>query len=448
MKIGMLGVGFPNFRHDIGNEYYQAIRKQWQQKDGVTVAGPVSIGIEEKKILTDIKNLAKEEIDALILVCATYSFGSILSEVVRRFPKTPLLLWGFEEPMLEGSVELPLNSLCGLNMYASFLNRWDHPFSYVYGGVESEAVWKQAETFLQAMRAKSALARAKFCVVGGRVPGFYLSEVNELKFRQVIGPEIDRKDLSEVMARMRAFTDEEVSAASKRLLKPIDTITAGEGNVAQTIRLTLALKMIAEEEGITGYAIKCWPEFQSILGISACGAVALLNDAGIMTACEGDVTALATMLTQKVWSNSPCFLADWVNINTAGDAKMWHCGPAAPSLAAQGIPVKLTDHPTIRQGMGTAMEFTLKTGVVTLMKLSEGKEGYRMLLESGSAIEPDRTLFANQMDVRFTQDANEVLKRVMEHGFEHHYVLAYGKFEEETRELCKWLDVDVIGGQV
>ena len=93
MKIGMLGVGFPNFRYDIGNEYYQAIRKQWQQKDGVTVAGPNAIGIEEKAILKEITNLAKEEIDALILVCGTYSFGSILSEVVRRFPQnTPASL--------------------------------------------------------------------------------------------------------------------------------------------------------------------------------------------------------------------------------------------------------------------------------------------------------------------------------------------------------------------
>jgi L-fucose isomerase-like protein len=125
---------------------------------------------------------------------------------------------------------------------------------------------------------------------------------------------------------------------------------------------------------------------------------------------------------------------------------MWHCGPAAPSLAGKGEPVRLTDHPTIRQGMGTAMEFSLKTGTVTMMKLSEGQEGYRMLLESGDAISPDRDLFANQMDVRFKEDANQILARVMEHGFEHHYVLAYGAYEKEMIMLCKWLDVDVIGG--
>ena len=52
MKIGMLGVGFPNFRYDIGNEYYQAIRKQWQQKDGVTVAGvPTLLGLKKRQFL-------------------------------------------------------------------------------------------------------------------------------------------------------------------------------------------------------------------------------------------------------------------------------------------------------------------------------------------------------------------------------------------------------------
>ncbi len=447
MKLGMIGVGFPNFRHDIGNEYFQTVRRKWGKKPGVAVVGPESIGITEEAIISVIEDLSVESVDALILVCATYSYGSILSELTRRFPTTPLLMWGFEEPRLEGNTELPLNSLCGLNMYASFLHRWNHDFSYVYGGVDSESVWQEAEVFLQAVKAKVTLSQAKFCVVGGRVPGFYLSEVNELSFRQQIGPAILRKDLSEVMQRMQALSAEEVEAGRNKLLQPVDVIMAGDRNVEQTLRLTMALQAMAEEEGITGFAIKCWPEFQSILGISACGAVALMNEAGMMTACEGDVTALATMLIQQVWSEKPCFLADWVNINEKGDAKMWHCGPAAPSLAAKGEPVRLTDHPTIRQGMGTAMEFSLKTGAVTMMKLSEGPKGYRMLLESGDSVSPDRNLFANQMDVRFKEDANQILARVMENGFEHHYVLAYGKYIKEMKMLCKWLGIDVIGGK-
>lgn len=443
MRVGLISVGFPNFRHDIAQEYLeQSIRKLTGEDYKLDCCGKVLI--EEGVIYDELERLKKAQIDMLIVQCGTYSYGSAMMKIVELFPTTPLFMWGFPEPLIDGFYGLPLNSLCGLNMYGSFLEKVDKKYSYGYGTVVDEDVYQKIHHMIMAIKVKEKLKRSRFCIIGGRVPGFYLSNVDELRFRHQIGPEIVYYDLASLMEDMEKVDEEAVAQEVAKMRSEVAKVTTTDTMLVKSARLYLAIMAYKKERSIDGFAIKCWPEFQSLLACSVCGVVSRLNNAGIMTACEGDVTGLATMYMQYLITGSPCFLADLVNINEEGIAKAWHCGPAPICMTRDMDTTEYREHPTIKQGMGFAVEFKMKLGPLVMMKLKEAKEGYKLFMVTGEGIEEDRKLVANQADIRFHKPAKAVLDCIMKHGIEHHYAIVYHEIVDVMTELCKWIDIEVV----
>ncbi len=443
MKIGLLSFGFPNFRYDIAEEYLKTSIEKLQSENYELICKK-NILIEENKIEEALTELKMENIDLLIIQCGTYSFGSAMTKVIELFRETPLLLWGFREPYIEGFRGLPLNSLCGLNMYGSFLKKADKKYSYVYGNVHEEKVYEKIKNTIKAIEIKTKLNKSKFCVIGGRVPGFYLSNADELRFRFEIGPEIRYYSIASLLNDAEKIDEKRVQAEVSKMKKEVDIITTRDEMLMKSAKIYLAIKDVKEENEIDAFTIKCWPEFQSLYNCSVCGVVSRLNNEGIMTSCEGDITGLATMYIQYLISEEPSFFADLVNINEEGIAKVWHCGPAPLCLAKENCTTKYIEHPTIKQGMGFATEFKLKQGKLIMLKLKEGKENYQLFMAKGTGIEEDRDLVANQADIRFDSAPEKVIDTIMTYGIEHHYAIVYNDIEKELLEVCKWLDVEII----
>ncbi|WP_105615599.1 L-fucose/L-arabinose isomerase family protein [Vallitalea okinawensis] len=443
MKVGLLSLGFPNFRYDYGEKYLK-ISIGRLKSDAYTLITCGRILIDEQSINQEIDRLRKENINLLIIQCGTYSYGSSMLKVIEMLEDIPLLLWGFPEPIIEGERGLPLNSLCGLNMYGSFLKKVNKKFSYVYGSVEDEVTYKKVQRTIQAVSIKNTLKQSKFCVIGGRVPGFYLSNVDEIRFRHEIGPEIVYYSIASLLEDAGKINDQIVNDEVKKMKTEVCCVTTTDAMLVKSARLYLAIKAFQEKNAIQGFAIKCWPEFQQLYQSSVCGVVSRLNNEGIMTSCEGDVTGLVTMYMQHLITKQPCFFADLVNINDEGIVKAWHCGPAPICLARDHSTTQYCEHPTIKQGIGFAVEFKMLLGRLTMIKLKEGHEGYKFFIATGTGVEEDRDLVANQADIRFDSTAEQLLDTIMEHGIEHHYAIVYHEIKDDLLEVCKWMNIEPI----
>ncbi|GAA0178966.1 L-fucose/L-arabinose isomerase family protein [Clostridium sediminicola] len=443
MKVGLLSFGFPNFRYDIAEDNLKiTIEKLKSEKYELIYRD--NILIEEEKIEKALQELKNENIDLLIIQCGTYSFGSAMTKVIELFRETPLLLWGFREPYIQGFRGLPLNSLCGLNMYGSFLKKAEKEYSYVYGSVDEEIVYEKINRTIKAIEIKSKLKKSKFCVIGGRVPGFYLSNADELRLRFEIGPEIRYYSIASLLNDVKNISEERVNSEVLKMKNEVSAITTTDEMLQKTARIYLAIKDFKEENNIDAFTIKCWPEFQSLYNCSVCGVVARLNNEGIMTSCEGDITGLTTMYIQYLITSEPSFFADFVNVNEEGIAKMWHCGPAPICLAKDSCTTKYIEHPTIKNGMGFATEFKMKQGALTVLKLKEAKEGYLLFMAKGTGIDEDRDLSGNQADIKFKSSPEKVIDTIMNNGIEHHYAIVYADIEKELTEVCKWTGIKML----
>jgi len=441
MKIGLISVGFPNFRHDVAKEYLDiSLNRLEKYNHDIKCCGKVLI--QEQDIYNELENLKSQNIDMLILQCGTYSYGSAMTKIIELFENTPLVMWGFTEPIIEGFYGLPLNSLCAINMYGSFLEKVGKKYSYVYGKVDDDKIYDKILCTVKAIDTKIRLKKSKFCIIGGRVPGFYLSNVDEVRFRHEIGPEIVYYSIAMLIDDMKKVDEELVKKEVASMKGEVAIISTTDNMLVISARIYLAIMKFKEDNHIDAFTIKCWPEFQSLLGCSVCGVVSRLNNIGIMTSCEGDVTGLTTMYIQNLITNQPCFLADLVNINDEGIVKTWHCGPAPISLSRDSKTTEYREHPTIKQGMGFSVQFKMKLGRLIMLKLKESKDKYKMFMATGEGIEEDRVLVGNQADIRFDAPVEKVLDTIMTNGIEHHYVIVYEEVKDVLVEVCKWMDIE------
>ncbi len=425
LNVCFMSIGFPNFRYDIAQKILDKSLEWMRQNESINLIECRKVLIQEEDIKQEFIEMKKANPDVFILQLGTYSYGSALMMYLQEIKDVHLVLWSLREPMIPDYPGLPLNSLCALNMYTSFLYRMEiTDFSVVYGGLEEKKIHKKLSSILKACAIKKKLHQAKFCVVGGRVPGFYLSNVDELKFRQKIGPEIINLSIASLIQRAESIEVSRVQEDIKKTKTLVGCISASEESMEKTSRVYLALKDYAKENQITAYALKCWPDFQEVYNLAICGVVSKLNNEGLLASCEGDVTGLATMLIQQELTDMPVFLTDLVNISEEGTVKLWHCGAAAPALARDKNKVCMGEHPTMKQGLGVGVNMDLMPGKLTVCKLSEG-DPYRLLICEGECIEPDRQLTGNQGDIKLIGSTDKLLETIVEKGIEHHYCIAY-----------------------
>jgi L-fucose isomerase-like protein len=92
--------------------------------------------------------------------------------------------------------------------------------------------------------------------------------------------------------------------------------------------------------------------------------------------------------------------------------------------------------------MGFALNFGLKPGAVTISRLSQSADGYRMLIMRGEALDAPQKFNGTSVTVRLNGPVRETVRSLMLGGFEPHYSVVYEDIVEELKELCRLLNIE------
>jgi L-fucose isomerase-like protein len=274
---------------------------------------------------------------------------------------------------------------------------------------------------------------------------------HELELTRLIGPEVLTLDLADLIKKIRetkdAMVKEEFNDVVNKHGRPEGT---SENDLVEALKIYKALKGIAEDYSFQAMAVKCWPELMNSGIMSPCLALSKLNDDGIMTACEGDVTAAATMLILYYLTGKQVFLCDLFEMNEADNSYfMYHCGAAPSKLAEKSSDVQLNIHfrkykpltPMVLKP-GVIADFAIKPGKVTFARLTEKKGKYRLLIMEGEAVPQENLIGGNGMRVKMNGKVKTILERMVREGIEHHQLVVHAEIKKELVELCGFLGIE------
>jgi L-fucose isomerase-like protein len=379
-----------------------------------------------------------KDVDCVIAHSITFSLGAIVPMMARRL-NVPVVFWSEPEPPMQGG-RLEANSFCLTNMNAYSLWKINQKYSFVYG--DCSTALNQLVSQIKVFQCIKDLESTRIGSVGGRVPGFYTSNFDEMAMLETFGVQTEKITLLEV-----------VENARKKLetAKPVSNIENGdvsEDDLQKLNALYEAFIEAAEKYCLNAFAVRCWPEFGDIYGIGVCALLGLLTDNGMPSGCEGDVLGTLAMVIGEKLSGSAPFFCDLISFNEAENTGIgWHCGAAAPSLCKADCNPKFCHHSVMDGGgvKGVTCDFPLKSGPVTFFSLTEKRDsGYRLLMATGEALETEQVLKGNPLEIKFNSDIKEMIETIVENGIKHHYVLVHGDITEELTLFAKLLEIEII----
>jgi L-fucose isomerase-like protein len=351
---------------------------------------------------------------------------------------TPIVLWS--HTTFEGNGEqLTLGPLPAAGVIRQTLEEMGAHFKFIYGQPDSPEVFKPAQAFALAARAKDAIRGAKIGLFGYVSMGMYPGTFDHSKLRREIGPEIVQLDQYAIVKK-----DEEIphESANKLVAKYKGKWLLAEGvtdeGLAASMRQYTAIQELSKEHGFQALTAKCQYELSRLFGLAPCVALSLLGDE-LPVSCEGDVPLIVTQLMMHyLTGGGVTSYGDLHDIYPGDEVLFGACG-FAPMSHAAGQP-QIGKHTALYEGLLNTSPY--QEGVVTLARLANDGDGYRMHITAGQAKPPPPFREVECPPYPFIRvaldgDAESFMQNLMSQ----HYAIVYGDVRGPVLELCRMLGI-------
>lgn len=387
--------------------------------------------------------ISAESPDLLLVFHASFA-DSTMMMCLAEWVECPLLMWAVPEERTGG--RLRLNSLCGLNLAAHALTRKGYIYDYIYALPESDEAIEKIKTVALAASVGKRLQGTQIGRLGENPTGFETCIPNYDLLKNRLGVTVVQYDLMTFIDQAeqhRSSPGSFVEFAHKLEAQLENYSELDQTATHGTLATFVTLRELAVKDNLSGFAVRCWPEFFTEMGCAACGAMSLMNQDQIPCGCEADVNGTITHLILQWVSGEPAFNSDIVDFDLGENtAVLWHCGQAPLSMADPARPVRGTIHSNRK--LPLLMEFTLKPGRVTLARLSETAGDFRLVIGSGEIITAPPSFSGTSGVIRFDHPAKDVLDLLICEGLEHHIALAYGNHVSVLETLARQLDLPIL----
>jgi L-fucose isomerase-like protein len=398
--------------------------------DWVFIREPV-IEAEDARKAADV--FSESHLDGVVIITGTFHLGH-LALIIKREVNLPTLLWAFSELPYDGG-KIRLNSVCGLNLNASNLYKAGYDDVTCTVGDDIDTDW------IDAVRMKSAIEHSRIGIIGYRADGFFNLDIDEMDTYSKTGLLIDHYEISEIAAT--AVTPEETAEYSARISGAFDCGGINANQLEKVAGLCVRFKKFMDKYSLTAAAVRCWPEFANIYGISPCAAMSVLQSEGYLLGCEGDLEGTMSMIACDAIGGQTPFLADLSQIDIKENyALLWHCG-VAPMNLWDGCCVRSMDT-YFAGGRGVTTGFVLKSGRINVMRIDSARGETRLFLEGGTVVPMDKQLTGTYAKVVFDRSVADVLDTVTSTGVAHHISMIYGEHERSMRIFSEMMGYKVI----
>jgi L-fucose isomerase-like protein len=240
---------------------------------------------------------------------------------------------------------------------------------------------------------------------------------------------------AELREVIRFFSQPELERSQQAITRSY-AVDAGDANALQAgIKLHLALKHVAQEQNIDGFAAECWTGLPRELGLNPC--LGFIEDAYTL-ACEGDVLLCVALLIARYLTGTSAYVGDLYDLGLDGNLTLIHCGAPASLASNNNEAVLGKSQVALERGFETlTCRPRLDTGRVTVFRFYGGACD-QMHLVMGDLLSSDQS---PNLTVRLKIDGDR--SDFLEQCFGNHYIVVPGDLRAELKLLGKWLGITI-----
>jgi L-fucose isomerase-like protein len=378
----------------------------------------------------------RERIEGVLVILPNFGDEKGVADTIKLSGlHVPILVQGYPDDMSALTVEMRRDSFCGKISVCNNLQQYDYPFSLTTLHVvkpTSESFKTDLRRFVSVCKVVNGLRNARLGAIGARPDAFNTVRYSE-KLLQAYGLTVVTVDLSEILGNASRLADD--NARVKDKLSEIGAYARHDsvpnGSMVRMAKLGIVIGDWMKANDLVASALQCWTSIQKNYGVNACTLMSMMSDQLLPSACEVDITGVASMYALQLASASPAALVDWNN-NYEEDPDrcvFFHCGNWARSFIPD---IEIKNAPILGSTLGVgntygAMAGRASAGPMTYARIStDDRHGcIRAYTGLGELTSDPLDTFGHRA-VAHVPELQSLLKYICRNGFEHHVAMTMG----------------------
>ncbi|CAM3326768.1 MULTISPECIES: L-fucose/L-arabinose isomerase family protein [Paenibacillus] len=356
-------------------------------------------------------------------------------------------------------MQLANDNICSLPEIGGVLVRAGQPAAGMIVGTlyDDERAVKELESWCQVANARRAFKYARIGYLGHTYEGMYDMNSDPTAFTAAFGSHVQMLEMCDLAKLVNSVTSAETADKLEEIhsiftvADPfIDPITRPirKEDLDWSAKVAVGLDKLVAEYGLTGLAYyyrgRDQNEYERMASNMVLGN-SLLTGKGIPLAGEADLKTCAAMLIMDRLGGGgsfaelhPCDFEDDIVL-------VGHDGPHNIRISDGQPVIRGLDVFHGKSGSGIGVEFSIKTGPVTLLGISQTADGrFKMIAAEGESIEGEIPRTGNtNTRCYFGCRVAEFVENWCAAGPTHHFALGVGHLNAKIRNVAKVLGVEL-----
>ena len=382
------------------------------------------------KICADLFKKNADRIDGILVSLPNFGDEKGVADTIKLSGlNVPILVQAYPDDLNQLTVERRRDGFCGKISVCNDLRQ----YGYAYSLTDLHTVHPMTSSFKADLakfagtcRVVKGLKNARFGAIGARPGNFNTMRFSE-KMLQSFGMSVVTVDFSDILGKAGRLSDDDSRVKEKlssiRGYAKSDSVPPAA--LVRMSKLGIVIDDWMKEYDLTASAIQCWTSLQENYHINVCTLMSMMSEQLMPSACEVDITGVASMYALQLASGSPSALVDWNN-NYGGDPNkcvLFHCGNWAKSFLP-GIEIKNAE--ILATTLGTentygAVAGRTPAGPMTYARIStDDNQGIiRTYVGEGEYTDDPLDTFGARAVIQ-TPGLQKLMRYICKNGFEHH----------------------------
>ncbi len=412
-----------------------------------------------------VRELKKHDADMLFIIMSTY-VPSAVCATFARWLDIPQILVGIQ-PLAHLDynhtttyMQLANDDVCAMPEATGVYERLGKPVPpcIIASSVQTDYVRREVGEWVDAALAMAAFKYETIGYLGHTYEGMYDMHTDPTAFTAAFGAHIKMIEMCELVDLSEKVTDSEIKDKISEIRSvfnicdpSIDPLTdyVKESDLELSARLACSLEKLVDNNKLTALAYFYKGEKGTVYEQIAANLIignTLLTTAGTPLAGEADLKTAAAMLIMKNLGGGGSF-AEIHPFDTDSDVVLiGHDGPHNINIAEGQPRLRKLKKYHGKSGEGIGVEFSLKSGPITLLSISVDRNGkFKMIAAEGTSIPGDIPQTGNT-NTRITFDCpiNEFLSRWCEAGPTHHLALGTGHRLSAIKKFARISGINLV----
>jgi L-fucose isomerase-like protein len=287
----------------------------------------------EAQLCADLFDQNRKRIEGVLVVLPNFGDEKGVADTMRLSGlDVPILIQAYPDDVTAFSVDRRRDSFCGKISVCSDLRQYGFKYSLTESHTtpaQSDAFRADLDKFIRVCKVANGMTSGRLGAIGTRPDAFKTVRYSE-KLLEASGIAVSVIDFSEIFGNANRLRDDDAKTKAKldEIRAHLPHPTVPPEKLVKMAKLGVVVDDWMAENDLDASAMQCWSSLQENYGVNVCTLMSIMGNKLMPSACETDVTGLASMYALQLAAEQPAAIVD-LNNNYGDDPDkcvLFHCG--------------------------------------------------------------------------------------------------------------------------